>query len=275
MTRRRCTASVLFSLLAVVLAVGVASPVAAQPKMASLSGRVLTDSTELPIRGAEILIPQLRLSVLSDSNGDFRLSYIPGGRQLVMVRRLGFQPATQAFLFTPGVALEADFLMSRAVQALPRVKVKGKSTSPRLVDFEMRREQGLGYFLTTEDLDKAEGRAMADVLTTVPSTRIFRSNVTSSAWAGSGRGQQSSDGGAFQLDQYDKNRGAPAGTCYAAVFLDNNPIFTGRAGQLLFDINSLDPKTIGGIEVYGGNATIPPQFQRGGSTCGAVVIWTR
>jgi len=63
--------------------------------------------------------------------------------------------------------------------------------------------------------------------------------------------------------------------CYTAVFLDGNPIFTGRTGQMLFDLNTLDPKIIAGIEVYGGNSTLPPQFQRGGNSCGALLIWTR
>jgi hypothetical protein len=261
--------------LLLVLALSLSSaPASAQPKLASLSGRVLTDSAELPIRGAEILIPQLRLTVLSDSAGSFLLGNIPSGRQLVMVRRVGFQPVSQPFMFGAGAKVEADFLLLKSAQTLPRVNVTGKSTSPRLMAFELRREQGLGHFLTTADLDKAEGRAMADVLNSVPTLRIYRSNVSSAAWAGSGRGQQSV-GGVFQLDQYDTNRGAPGDMCYAAVFLDNNPIFTGRTGQLLFDMNTLDPKQIGGIEVYGGNSTIPPEFQRGGNTCGAVVIWTR
>jgi hypothetical protein len=235
---------------------------------------VLTDSAELPIRGAEILIPQLRLSVLSDSTGSFQLGNIPPGRQLVMVRRVGFQPVSQPFQFGAGAAVEADFLLLRSAQTLPRVNVKGTATSPKLAGFELRRSEGFGHFLTIADLDKAEGRMMADVMNAVPALRMYRSNVSTAAWAVNARGQQSVDG-TFKLDQYDTNRGAPSNMCYAAVFLDGNPIFTGRTGQLLFDLNSLDPKQLAGVEVYGGNATLPPEFQRGGNTCGAVVVWTR
>lgn len=235
---------------------------------------MLVDSTEQAIRGAEVLIPQLRLTVLSDSTGAFRLANIPSGRQLVMVRRVGFQPVTQAFNFASGAAVEADFLLLRAVHSLPRVSVQAQQTSIRLAEFDRRRGEGLGHFLTVADLDKAEGRALADVLNVVPTIRMYRSNVSTAAWAVSSRGQQSV-GGVFQLDPFDASRGAPADMCYAAVFLDGNPIFTGRSGQQLFDLNSLSPKTLAGIEVYGGNATIPPEFQRGGNSCGAVVIWTR
>lgn len=191
-----------------------------------------------------------------------------------MVRRVGFQPVTQQFIFTSGAAVEADFLLLKAVQSLPRVSVKAQQTSIRLAEFERRRGEGFGHFLTTADLDKAAGRAMADVFNAVPTLRMYRSNVSTSAWAVSARGQQSVSG-VFKVDQYDTNRGAPATQCYAAVFLDGNPIFTGRPGQLLFDLDSLHPKTLAGVEIYGGNATIPPEFQRGGNTCGAVVIWTR
>ncbi|MBI1808294.1 MAG: hypothetical protein HYR75_00230, partial [Gemmatimonadetes bacterium] len=34
-----------------------ALPALAQPRLASITGRVLTDSAELPIRGAEVVIP--------------------------------------------------------------------------------------------------------------------------------------------------------------------------------------------------------------------------
>ena len=78
-----------------------------------------------------------------------------------------------------------------------------------------------------------------------------------------------------QFCRFGMNRGAPNNQCYAAVFLDGTPVFTGRRGELLFDVNSIPTSQISGIEYYGGSGTVPAEFNVGGNTCGALVIWTK
>ncbi len=262
------------SIAALLVAVACPAVLSAQQKLAVLRGQVLTDSAEIPIRAAEVSLPRLRISTMTDSLGHFRLTGIPSGREIVTVRRVGFQQITTQLNFAAGDSIDTDFLMLRAAQTLPGVQVKGKKTTARMADFERRRASGFGHFLTETDLDKAEGRAISDVMNSVPALRIYRSNVSTAAWAVSSRGQQSVDG-VFKPEQYDRNRGAPPNQCYAAVVLDGVPVFTGRPGQMLFDLNTLSPKNLAGIEVYGGNATLPPELNFSGNTCGAIVLWMR
>jgi hypothetical protein len=53
-----------------------------------ISGRVVAaDSGRQPLAGVEANMPRLKLSVLTDSSGRFRLKDIPAGTYLLIMRR--------------------------------------------------------------------------------------------------------------------------------------------------------------------------------------------
>ncbi len=268
--RRRALAT--FGLL-VLATLGAARTTHAQ-RLSALKGQVLTDSAELPIRGAEISIPQLRLSVISDSGGRFRLTGIPPGKQLVSVKRIGFSPVTAVFDFRAADTVDTDFLLIKPVTALGAVNVTGKKPLPGLAEFERHRSAGFGRFLGPEELEKNSTRQMVEVLSLIPGPVLFRSNVSSSAWVAGGRGQQNT-GGTFELEQYDKAKGAPTKQCWAAVYINGAPVFQGHPGEQLFDLNTINVASIAGIEFYNGAASIPPEYNASRNTCGAMIIWLR
>jgi hypothetical protein len=43
----------------------------------------------------------------------------------------------------------------------------------------------------------------------------------------------------------------------------------------LFDLNTLNLKTVEAIEVYAGGAQVPAEFNRTSGGCGVIVIWTK
>jgi hypothetical protein len=53
------------------------------------------------------------------------------------------------------------------------------------------------------------------------------------------------------------------------VFLDGTHVEDG------FDVNTVPPDAIRGIEVYAGTATTPPELRSFGTVCGTVAIWTK
>ena len=54
------------------------------------------------------------------------------------------------------------------------------------------------------------------------------------------------------------------------VYIDQAPMPTP------FNLDLLPPpKDIGGIEVYGGSSTIPPQFSGPNRGCGVILVWTK
>ena len=97
------------------------APVASgqSPRLAVLRGRVLSDSSDIPLKGAEVGVPELSLVARTDSAGVFRLNGIPTGRRIVVVRLLGFAPARHVLDFVAGDSIDAD--VSSTALASPAV----------------------------------------------------------------------------------------------------------------------------------------------------------
>jgi hypothetical protein len=254
--------------------VAVPHGIRAQTRLATLRGTVVADSTNFPLGAAEVAIPRLLKHVVTDSAGGFILPGVPLGNEVVIVRRIGFASLTTQLHFAAGDTVDVDFVLLPTAQRLAAVNVKGQSSRGKLTDFDRRRAEGFGHFVTDSQLANMQNRLTSEVVSMIPGQQIYRSNVSQAAWVSTARGAQSI-GGTFVLDQSDVRRGAPNNQCYAAVFLDGIPVFTGRRGQLLFDINSIPTAQIAGIEYYGGAGSLPPEFNVGGNTCGALVIWTK
>jgi len=245
----------------------------AAPRIATLYGRVLTDSTERPIVGAEIALPDDQLTVTTDSAGRFRLPVVSAGKHVVSVRRLGFKPMAAAITFAPGDTLEGDFILSKSLERLERVVIRATALSPKMLGFDDRRRMGFGNFIGPEELAKAANRSMSDVMRLIPGPAVHRSNNSGMAWVANGRGSTSTGG--YTVDRADRTRGAPPSQCYSTVYLDGAAVFSALPGELLFDINSVPTDVVAGIEFYGGAGAIPPQFPAKRNTCGVLVIWTK
>jgi hypothetical protein len=233
---------------------------------------VLNDVDDKPIRGAEVSIPGLGLSATSDSTGAFRLIGIPGGKQIVWVRKIGYSPVSAVLTFIAGETLDNDFGLVPATTRLPEVDIKAAApVAPKLSEFEERRLSSAGgHFLTGAQLEKMEGRRMSEIMATIPGPLIVR-GTTNSAWIAGGRLPR----GKQAITEMDRRRGASPGVCYSAVILDGTFVYTGNGGEALWDINSIQPTQIAGVEVYTSGATIPSKYNGTRSTCGLVVIWTK
>ena len=259
--------------MAAAISAGMAAPLHAQ-KFSALAGKVMQDSTEVPVLGAEIAVQGVRGGAISDSLGRFVLGNIPSGKALVTIKRLGFSPITAVLTFVAGDTLEGEFLMVTTATRLRGVEIKGRSRDPaRLMAFDERRKSGFGQFIGPEALAKMDSRRTDDVLRTIPGPKIVKSNVSSAAWIAAGRGAYAS--GIYKVDRMDIQRGADPAQCYATVYLDGVSVFSALPGELLFDINSVPPGQIHGIEYYSSSGTIPPSLPEKRGTCGVIAIWTK
>jgi hypothetical protein len=244
------------------------------PARSLLRGTVVDDANEKPIAGATVSLDALKLQVVTDSAGNFRIPTIPLGRYVVSIKRLGYGALSAIVTFSGSDTLEYDFALVKQATALPEVAVTTPArVPPKLIEFEQRRQLGFGRFLTDSVLTKNVNRRLSEILGQVPGTRIVR-GPGSNGWLANPVGYTS--GVKFELSPMDVNRGADPNQCYAAVMLDGNRIFSGHPGELLFDLNSLSTNSIAGIEFYRDAATIPAKFnQTSGKTCGLIVIWTK
>jgi len=243
-------------------------PSAGSAQDATFKGKVLVDSIERPIAGAVVAIESLKLQAATDSLGEFTIRGIRPGAYIIMVKRVGFGALATRVRFTAREVVEADFLMTPNVQSLPDVTVETRAPPPpKLVEFEERRTSGAGgRFLTQADFEKRAYAWTSDVLRQVPSLELVRdSNRPSQYYVAAGR-----------LQGLVRGTDTRVGVCFAAVVVDGAFVYQGLPGELPFDINSIGPSVIAGLEYYVSSASIPAKYNSSGrNSCGLVVIWTR
>jgi Predicted outer membrane protein len=227
-----------------------AGPLCAQSK-ATLSGSVRSDSAGQPLSNAEVSIPSLRMKARTDSSGRFRIDDIKPGDYDVLIRRLGFAPLRLAMTFLPDETTAQQFELSPSGYQLEKIRVRAADTARSLyVDniggFERRRRSGFGSFIGAEELQAARERQMTTVLETITNLRLYRQR-TGPVIAGSEESGRK---------------------CYAQVFYDGVKV------DGPFDVNSLTPATLRGIEYYPSKTSAPAEFTPSPGFCGVLVFWT-
>ena len=180
-------------------------------------------------------------------------------------------------------------------QPLPTVPVTASTElvrSAKLREFDRRRTNGIGRFLTEADLGKDQYRKLSDVLRKLPGITFARAKSVAGVsplaeFAVSSRGSATIT---LVSPIFGKN-------CPIAIWLDGVPVYRGldratappafgsgspaqpatpgRIGEPPFDINSIMTQHIAAIEFYAGPATMPPELNATQGTCGALVIWTK
>jgi hypothetical protein len=168
---------------------------------------------------------------------------------------------------------------------LPAVGVTAKAESKSLqtAGFYDRKQQGIGAFITPDDIARDENRGVGEII--AKNSRVAVKFGGSHAWLATNR-SQNKNGCAFclkkiteVLDQTDIEAGArPA--CYMDVYLNGAAVYRGygqdshRPPQL-FDLNSLSAKEIEAIEIYASASQIPSRFNGSSGGCGVALIWTK
>ena len=177
-------------------------------------------------------------------------------------------------------------------QPLPTVPVTASTElvrTAKLREFDRRRSNGIGRFLTEGDLEKDQYRKLSDVLRKLPGITFSRAKGTPGVsplaeFAVSSRGSATITNVspifgkncpiAIWLDGVPVYRGLDRNASRGA-FNGGNPPVPGQVGEPPFDINSIVTHHIAAIEFYAGPATMPPEFNATQGTCGALVIWTK
>jgi hypothetical protein len=252
-----------------------------------ISGRVVVaDSTRAPVKGAELSMPRLRLNAVSDSAGRFRLTGIPAGDHVVVLRAVGFRTESSTVAIDRDEVVSWDVTLTRATTLPGRVVSEpGERPPAKLAEFTERREAGVGHFISREQLSKAEGglRKTGDIISQAPGVRVRRGS--NKIWVASARTTRAgkcafcadtiSTTSSSSLNRADYAAGArPA--CFMDVYIDGAMVFDSRHPENgLFDVNSIRPEEVSGIEIYSSAAQVPPKYNRTGGECGVVLIWTR
>jgi len=261
-------------------------------KGAVFTGIVVTDSTRAPIVGAEVSLPDLGKSVVTDARGEFRLSGIPAGEQRVVVRRLGYGAADTRVSFQNAETVERRVVLGRAVMLEP-VTVSASPFERAMASFEQNKRVGLGHFMMRADIAKYDGMKLAGVLAQIPGLELIAGRGAG-AWVTSRRAPRplcppgqvgtpdnpTAAGRCLMSHGYyipyrdEADRGVKI-ACYAQVWLDGVLVNGIKEPAEPFDINDIAPERIEAMEFYTGAAETPLKYSRTGSACGVLVIWTR
>ncbi|HEX5435558.1 MAG TPA: carboxypeptidase regulatory-like domain-containing protein [Gemmatimonadaceae bacterium] len=264
----------------------------------TLTLHILAHESARPLEGAYILVAPSEHGI-TDTTGHVRITGIPPGKRLVVIRRLGYKSEHIRIAFAPGKTVDGDVeLLVQPVQ-LAGVTVRGRGQRGWLREsgFYNRRQTGLGTFLTRDEiLSRAHGaQALSDVLRGLPSVRLLPARGGSGYAVETTRGrcyaQVFVDGILIAGDQSTRIRTqqltstqkAPNGSDQSSSGTDASP------GQRLtvereidgVNIDNLVPVSdIAGVEWFAGPAETPPRFNRTGDgtsapECGTLVIWTR
>ena len=142
----------------------------------------------------------------------------------------------------------------------------------KLVGFNDRMKGKNGRFLT--DSNFANASRNEEVLQkNVPGMRLVRGKG-SVTWVASSRGMSTIQN-LPPLDPFDVRQGASRGECYSAVMVDGAWVYRGHPREPLFNVNSIHPNMIAGMEFYSGSGTTPPEFRSMGAACGVLAIWLK
>jgi hypothetical protein len=215
---------------------------------------LVTDSSLAPLGGAAAWLLGTKLEVSTGDNGRFRITNIPAGTYIVVVRRLGYAPLSSAMSIAPGDTTRASFTLVQQQVTLDRVVVNAAAFAGPLGEFEFRRLSGMGQFMTQAEIEKLNLVGTSDLLRTFHSVAVGPNAVLAS-------------------------RLLPAIGCPMQFYVDG----------LAMTVTDLErdlppPHEIAGIEVHANTATVPMQYAslggggvsgRGGGICGVILIWRR
>ena len=268
----------------------VATAAAAQSGRSTLSVGVADAQTGAPIAGAEVVLPDQRLVTRTDSLGQARVPNIPFGEHRVRVRLLGYVPGDVRLKFASDTT-GAVFRLERSAQALTEIDVTASDVPRVLKDFEARRKQAIGRFLTEAELAPDASKDFMIVASTKFPGLTLRTDTDGQVHlAGMRSSCGSSNPTANPNRGVDRIGGRPGlkpavgardgfndetmtgsceteRPCLVQVFLDDINLGETDAGL----VRTWD---LSGAEYYTGN-TVPARYRKSGSACGVVLLWSK
>ncbi|MFI5310188.1 MAG: carboxypeptidase-like regulatory domain-containing protein [Gemmatimonadales bacterium] len=229
---------------------------------------VVTDTNLVALAGSDVAIIRTTIHIVTGPNGRFRITGVPAGQYLLSVRKVGYDPMVKIVDVAADDTLRLSIFLDQSKNTLNTVVVKGESRSPRMAEFDQRRETGRGQFLTEQQIDKRNTPSATELIRTFTSV-----NVKMYAGAGGQMQYFAMSNRSNTTDVVKTRRGKVDETvqgCPMQVYIDNVAMPTP------FSLDQLPaPRNLAGIELYPGPATVPPQFGGPDRRCGVILVWTK
>jgi hypothetical protein len=244
--------------MAVVIAASCGVRARAQERTVSLAGRVISDTTAVDGVRVELLGVT---ATTTDQLGHFRIASVP--KQTVMLRALkvGYKPAL--LMVDANQVGDVTIAIERVPADLQSVNVVSSAEPSLLSDpsgFDSRNSAARGgTFITEREIAAKHITETEQLFHGRPAVMVDTGGIVVIK-----RGEISFRD--FYLSRRDQK---DANMCIGAqVFVDGVPM------SQPFNINSISPGLIRGVEIYTGPATTPSILRTPKTVCGTVAIWT-
>jgi hypothetical protein len=238
--------SVRFSLAALVAILSFGPSPAPAQQGSTLRGRVIDAETGDPISYATAQVKDGKRAA-TDSTGRFVITGLPAGTSEVTIQAMGYETKRWKLDLAADQTVERTFSLEFTGEKLPEVVVTARAEKlmPRYVDFERRRERGLGAYLRWDEIKKKNFNTVGEAARSVRGVRMD----------------------CVQADFECYVRMARTPNCRPQWWVDGVNVSSFHESTPIRDIY--------GIEIYRGPGEVPGEFSGSNAGCGVIVLWTK
>jgi len=213
----------------------------------TLRGRVIDSEVGQPLAGAAVRIRRSSAPLTTDTLGRFEAQDLAAGDAEISVEALGYATRVFRIRLPPSGVMNQAFALDFTGYLLPEVVVEARAERlvPRYLDFEQRRQRGLGAYLRWDDLKKQGYSSVGDALRVVRGVRVRCNQQTFECFAVMARTPQ----------------------CQPTWWIDGVEVHSFHENTPIRDVY--------GIEIYRGAGEIPGEFAGSNAGCGVIVVWTK
>ena len=236
------------------------------PARSLVIASVADASSGKPLENAEVTVSDANVSARTDWSGEARIANVAAGKHKFQVRHPGYD-ALDIDLMVVGDSIGPVFRLASTAAPLPAlapVTVNAKPQPSFLKDFETRRAQGIGKFLTADDLASQVNRPLISVV-----VHAFSSLMAAPDPSRTGHDllmTRRSNPRLEQSNMQPMEAYKSESHCGVDIYLNGS--------QFHDDLESLRTADIAGIEYYAiGSA--PGEYRRPTDSCGVLLLWTK
>lgn len=218
---------------------------------ADLAILILDVETERPVEGAIVRIPDADRVVVADEHGRASIEDLPAGSYEFQVQHIAYGEQGDTLRVRGGHAHLVTIYLTPRPFVMEPLQVTVQYRPRWLVDtgFYRRKEMGLGYHVSPEEIERRNPSRLSHLLEPAPNVWLVR-----------------------ECDPYCTTLLRTASTrtraCSPEIYMDGKKLRL----PALFSLDDVPVSDIAAIEMYTRISQTPPQFY---GLCGSLVIWTK
>ncbi len=243
----------------VALVACIPATVSAQAKNSVVIASVTDAKSGQPIADAQVTLDDLNITARTDWSGEARIAGVAGGQHNFIIVKPGYDSMVVA-LQVQGDSVGPVFRLLKSgtppTATLAPVTVPADPSTSYLAEFEKRRQQGQGKYMTAADLEKKANRSLVTVL-----AQEFGGLMSTRDVERPGHNILTTRRTRPRLN------GASADVhCGVDIYMDGSAYSD--------DLEAIRPSELAGVEYYPIEAA-PGEYRRLTDNCGVLILWSK